>query len=239
MSCLIGSFTVRFMKLPCIWTCLCPWLAVTLTLKTRRNVSWPLHRTPLLLVQICLWYSHQVWYYPCTGIHWPPEYTVPRHQVHHWGRRDDARTFLNTNTVREEDRLLKVTIYPTHICQYLDFPSNHQLDHKISVVRMLHHRPWMVIIKDDDWKINTDSVNRTWCPELWLPAMSIVPSGTGTTMNWLWQVEGHPGNASHTFFPSRDCLGTSGGPSEAMVLMLRHVQNHFEAAMLCSQGTSK
>ena len=70
--------------------------------------------------------------------------------------------FLDTNTVRKPDGSLKITIYQKaiHTDQYLDFTYNHPLEHKLSMVRTLHHRTRMVISVEEDRALEVAHVNR-------------------------------------------------------------------------------
>ena len=58
--------------------------------------------------------------------------------------------FLDTLTERKEDGSLKVRIYrkPTHTDQYLNFQSNHPLQHKLGVT--LHRRTDTVVTEESD-----------------------------------------------------------------------------------------
>jgi len=77
------------------------------------------------------------------------------------GEENGELAFLDTSTVKKEDGSLKVKIYrkPTHTDQYLQFDSNHPLEHKLSVVRTLHHRASTVITEDADKEKERKHVN--------------------------------------------------------------------------------
>ena len=68
------------------------------------------------------------------------------------GEEDRALAFFDTYTVIQPDGSLKIQIYrkPTHTDQYLNFQSNHPLQHKLGVIQTLHHRADSVITEEED-----------------------------------------------------------------------------------------
>ena len=64
--------------------------------------------------------------------------------------------------MRQDDGSIKVQIYrkPTHTDQYLSWSSNHPVQHKMSVVRTLHHRADTVISDEADKAGERDHVNK-------------------------------------------------------------------------------
>jgi len=65
---------------------------------------------------------------------------------------NNSLAFLDTLTVINPDKSLKITIYrkATHTDQYLNFDSNHPLEHKLSVIRTLYHRAKNIVTEDAD-----------------------------------------------------------------------------------------
>ncbi|XP_077983291.1 uncharacterized protein LOC144438135 [Glandiceps talaboti] len=63
------------------------------------------------------------------------------------GEVDKSLAFLDTLTVMQPDGNLDIRIYrkPTHTDQYLNFSSNHPLEHKLGVIQTLFHRAKTVI----------------------------------------------------------------------------------------------
>ena len=59
---------------------------------------------------------------------------------------------LDTLTRRNEESKLSFSVYrkPTHTDQYLQFDSNQPLQHKLGVIRTLHHRCMMLCTEEDD-----------------------------------------------------------------------------------------
>ena len=68
--------------------------------------------------------------------------------------------FLDTCTVRQDDGSLRIKVYrkPTHTDQYLNWESNHPLEHKMSVVRTLFHRANTVPSHPEDTKAELEHV---------------------------------------------------------------------------------
>ncbi|XP_072048444.1 uncharacterized protein [Amphiura filiformis] len=77
------------------------------------------------------------------------------------GEENDSLAFLDTLTVIQPDRSIKVTIYrkSTHTDQYLNFSSNHPIDHKLGVIRTLYHRADTVVTNLQDREDEKTHVN--------------------------------------------------------------------------------
>ncbi|XP_077986089.1 uncharacterized protein LOC144440576 [Glandiceps talaboti] len=75
---------------------------------------------------------------------------------------DRSLAFLDTTTVIQDDGSLKTKIYrkPTHTDQYLNFYSNHPLQHKLGVIRTLHHRADTVITYNSDREEEKTHINQ-------------------------------------------------------------------------------
>ena len=77
------------------------------------------------------------------------------------GEENRALAFLDTLTVIQEDGSIHVKIYrkPTHTDQYLNFFSNHPLQHKLGVIQTLHHRAEVVVSEEDDKAEEKEHIN--------------------------------------------------------------------------------
>ena len=67
-------------------------------------------------------------------------------------KKERCLAFLDTVTVLDEERNIKTRVYRknTHTDQYLNFMSNHPLEHKIGVVRTLMNRAEAVVSDQED-----------------------------------------------------------------------------------------
>ncbi|KAI8477660.1 hypothetical protein Bbelb_446080 [Branchiostoma belcheri] len=88
-------------------------------------------------------------------------------------------------TIIQEDGSLQIRIYrkPTHTDQYLNFDSNHPLDHKLGVIRTLSHRANAIVSDPQDLETEKShltqalktcgypqwAINKATCPNLLTP----------------------------------------------------------------------
>ena len=68
---------------------------------------------------------------------------------------------MDTYTVIQDDGSLKIKIYrkPTHTDHYLNFQSNHPVQHKLGVIQTLHHRADSVITDPVDQESEKSHIN--------------------------------------------------------------------------------
>ncbi|XP_072035243.1 uncharacterized protein [Amphiura filiformis] len=80
------------------------------------------------------------------------------------GEEDRALAFLDTHTVIQADGSLRIKIYlkPTHTDQYLNFESNHPVQHKLGVIQTLHHRAGSIITDQEDKEKEKLHVSKAW-----------------------------------------------------------------------------
>ena len=74
---------------------------------------------------------------------------------------DSSLAFLDTLTIRYPDGQIKTRVYrkDTHTDQYLNFRWNHPLQHKLGVIRTLHHRAENVITDPEGQHREKDHIN--------------------------------------------------------------------------------
>ena len=78
------------------------------------------------------------------------------------GAVDMKLPFLDALSVQEEDGHVSTKVYrkPTHTDQYLNWSSNHHLEHKRSVVRTLLRRADKIVTSEEDKKTEIAHVNK-------------------------------------------------------------------------------
>ena len=78
------------------------------------------------------------------------------------GEEESSLAFLDTLTVRQPDGSIQVRIYrkATHTDQYLNFGSNHPLQHKIGVINTLLYRAKTVITEEEEIAKEVDHITK-------------------------------------------------------------------------------
>ena len=87
-------------------------------------------------------------------------------------RTERGLAFLDTLSVINEDGTIKTRVYrkDTHTDQYLNFESNHPLEHKRGVVKTLAHRAKTVVSKREDRRKELEHLRGAFEMQ-WLPRM--------------------------------------------------------------------
>jgi len=94
--------------------------------------------------------------------------------------------FLDLLLKRINSGGLKLSVYrkPTHTDQYLNFMSQHPIDHKMSVVRTLLERSQNLVSEPEDKKKEDIHVQESRCPsDVWLPRVVISEGQTPDEAN--------------------------------------------------------
>ena len=80
------------------------------------------------------------------GVYKLPQLHRSQHSIYHQKRENRALEFLDTCVLRQEEGFLKTT----HTDQYLNWESNHPVEHKLSVARSLMHRADTIVSDKSD-----------------------------------------------------------------------------------------